>query len=88
MMCVNDVPITGDASSAEGDAGNSVKSTTSESGKNCRLLCNPQRLPKPKVPRVEKKPVTTEAKYIIRDYFAWQYMKREKYAREVRWIKK
>ena len=53
-----------------------------------KLLCNPQRLPKPKVPRTEKKPVTTEAKYIIRDYFAWQYMKREKYAREVRWIKK
>jgi hypothetical protein len=45
-------------------------------------------LPKPKVPRAEKKPVTIEAKYIIRDYFAWQYMKREKYAREVRWIKK
>ena len=88
MMCVNDVPIISGASSAEGDAGNSVKLTTSESGKNCRLLCNPQRLPKPKVPRAEKKPVTTEAKYIIRDYFAWQYMKREKYAREVRWIKK
>ena len=69
-----------------GDVPNTEESTTS--GKRLKLLCNPQRLPKPKAPRAEKKPVTTEAKYIIRDYFAWQHMKREKCAREVRWIKK
>ena len=85
-MCVQDATKNQDVSSKEDYAPNTEAPATSKP--KLKLLCNPQRLPKPKVPRAEKKPVTTEAKYIIRDYFAWQYMKREKYAREARWIKK
>ena len=85
-MCVQDATKNQDVSSKEDYAPNTEASATSKP--KLRLLCNPQRLPKPIAPRATKKPETTEAKYIIRDYFAWQYMKREKYAREVRWIKK
>ena len=85
-MCVQDATKNNDALSKEDSALNIEASATSKP--KLRLLCNPQRLPKPIAPSAKKQPITTEAKYIIRDYFAWQYMKREKYAREVRWIKK
>lgn len=85
-MCVQDATKNNDALNSGDSAPNIEASATSKP--KLRLLCNPQRLPEPKAPRTTKKPVTTEAKYIIRDYFVWQYLKREKYARDVRWIRK
>lgn len=70
-----------------GDSAPNIEASATSKPK-LRLLCNPQRLPEPKAPRAKKQPITTEAKYIIRDYFVWQYLKREKYARDVRWIRK
>ena len=84
-MCVQDATKNNDALNSGGSAPNIEASN--QLGKRCKLLCNPLKLPKPKAPSAKKQPVTTEAKYIIRDYFTWQYLKREKYARDVRWIK-
>jgi len=84
MTCAQDVTNTTDVSSGEESAQNTEASNQSE--KRCRLLCNPQRLPKPKAPRAEKRKMSEETQRIVKYYFHDQYAMKEKMARERKWI--
>ena len=66
------------------DAPNTEEST--KSGKRLRILINPQKLPKPKIPRVMRLRTTPETDRITRDYFWDKFERGEKQARERKWI--
>ena len=67
-----------------GDAPNTEESTRSV--KRLKILINPQKLPKPKIPRVMRLRTTPETDRITRDYFWDKFERGEKQARERKWI--
>lgn len=71
-----------------GDVPNTEEST--KSGKRLKLLCNPQKLPKPKAPKArlpKKEELTAEERTKINDYFFDHKAKAVKKARDRGWIK-
>ncbi len=83
-MCAQDATKNQDVSSKEGSAPNIEASNQSKP--KLKLLCNPQNLPEPTIPKPTKKTATSESKRIIRDFFWDKFAKSEKRARERRWI--
>lgn len=86
-MCVTNATNTTAVLSEEESAPSTE--TSKKSGRSCKLLCNPQRLPKPKAPRAklpDAKKMTMKTKHVVRDFFWDRYAKGEKQARERRWI--
>lgn len=76
-----------DASNAEESAPSIEVSTKSK--KKLRLLCNPQKLPKPKAPKArlpKKEELSAEEAVRLNDYFFDQKAKSMKRARERKWI--
>lgn len=70
-----------------GDAPSTEESMTS--GKKLKLLCNPQKLPKPKTPKAKvpkKDELTAEERIKINDYFFDHKAKAIKKARDRGWI--
>ena len=70
-----------------GDVPNTEEST--KSGKRLKLLCNPQKLPKPKAPKTKvpkKDELSAEEAVKLNDYFFDQKAKSIKKARERKWI--
>lgn len=60
---------------------------SSQSGKKCKLLCNPAKLPKPKAPRAKvPKELTAEERVKLNGYFFDHKAKAVKKARERGWI--
>lgn len=84
MMCVQTVTNQSGVLSNVGSALNTEASVTSKP--RLKLLCNPQRLPEPTIPKPTKKTATSESKRIIRDFFWDKFAKSEKRARERKWI--
>lgn len=84
LMCVQAVTNTTAVLSGEESAQNTE--TSKKSGRSCKLLCNPQRLPKPKAPRAKAKEMSEETLRIVKHYFHDQYAMKEKLARERKWI--
>ena len=77
-----------DALNAEESAPSIEVSTKSK--KKLRLLCNPQKLPKPKAPKPrlpKKEELTAEERTKINDYFFDHKAKAIKKARDRGWIK-
>jgi hypothetical protein len=67
------------------DVPNTEEST--KSVKRLKLLCNPQKLPKPKAPRAKvPKELTAEERVKLNDYFFDHKAKAVKKARERGWI--
>ena len=62
-MCAQDATNNQDVSSKEDSAPNIEASNQSE--KKLKLLCNPQRLPEPTIPKPTKKTATSESKRMI-----------------------
>ena len=83
-MCVQDATNNQDVSS-KGDCAPNIEASN-QSKPKLKLLCNPQRLPKPTIPKPTKKTATSESKRIIRDFFWDKFAKSEKRARERKWI--
>lgn len=84
LMCVTNATNTTAVLSEEESAQNTE--TSKKSGRSCKLLCNPQRLPKPKAPMAKAKEMSEETQRIVKHYFHDQYAMKEKLARERKWI--
>lgn len=84
LMCVTNATNTTAVLSGEESAPSTE--TSKKSGRSCKLLCNPQRLPKPKAPRAKTKEMSEETLRIVKHYFHDQYVMKEKLARERKWI--
>jgi hypothetical protein len=67
-----------------GDVPNTEELTRSV--KRLKILIDPRKLPKPKIPRVMRLRTTPETDRITRDYFWDKFERGEKQARERKWI--
>jgi hypothetical protein len=85
MMCVQTVTNQSGVLSKEDYAPNTEAS--SQSGKKCKLLCNPQRLPLPPYPQPKIPVMTKEQTRKVKDYFSQRYVRLENVARDKGWIR-
>jgi len=60
---------------------------SSQSGKKCRLLCNPQNLLKPPYPQPKIPEMTREQARKVNNYFGNRYRRLESVARDKGWIR-
>lgn len=81
---------TNNVSSVEESVQPTSRLTTKKSGKPCRLLCDPRRLPPvPATATIRLQDVrrmSMETRRAVKDYFWGRYVKGEKQAMERRWI--
>jgi hypothetical protein len=85
MMCVQTVTNQSGVSSKEDYAPNTEAS--SQSGKKCRLLCNPRNLLKPPYSQPKIPEMTREQARKVKDYFSQRYVRLEGVARDKGWIR-
>ena len=85
-MCAQDATKNQDALS-KGDCAPNIEASN-QSEKKLKLLCNPQRLPKPMIdpPNLpDMQTASEDTKYAVRDFFAERVLKSKKKARERGW---
>jgi len=84
-MCAQTVTNQSGVSSKEDYAPNTEAS--SQSGKKCRLLCNPRNLLKPPYSQPKIPEMTREQARKVKEYFSQRYVRLEGVARDKGWIR-
>lgn len=85
MMCAQTATNENDALNC-GDSALNIEAS-SQSGKKCRLLCNPRNLLKPPYPQPKIPEMTREQARKVKDYFSQRYVRLEGVARDKGWIR-